>query len=83
MAAADFNSLAPCGANPHKDKGRHPKQPFQLTRPVWGEPIYELDNREEWTNFNSLAPCGANLLEVYMSNMILKFQLTRPVWGEP
>ena len=37
-AVHHFNSLAPCGAN--RMARRRPKRPspFQLTRPVWGEP---------------------------------------------
>ena len=34
----DFNSLAPCGANPGRRRGRIVRIGFQLTRPVWGEP---------------------------------------------
>ena len=56
---------------------------FQLTRPVWGEPVIRVNPHAEVVNFNSLAPCGANL-SLAFSRIILKvFQLTRPVWGEP
>ena len=34
----DFNSLAPCGANPDYLKNYDDSYVFQLTRPVWGEP---------------------------------------------
>ena len=37
-AASDFNSLAPCGANPSICVNAPVASPFQLTRPVWGEP---------------------------------------------
>ena len=33
-----FNSLAPCGANPGPLLHSMVVTPFQLTRPVWGEP---------------------------------------------
>ena len=36
--AADFNSLAPCGANRGAPNLTVVTQAFQLTRPVWGEP---------------------------------------------
>ena len=34
----DFNSLAPCGANPVAQNIERSAEKFQLTRPVWGEP---------------------------------------------
>ena len=34
----NFNSLAPCGANPLYSKCAKNVYAFQLTRPVWGEP---------------------------------------------
>ena len=34
--------------------------PFQLTRPVWGEPRVVDVGAANAANFNSLAPCGAN-----------------------
>ena len=38
-----FNSLAPCGAN-HDCKTHLPSRTtFQLTRPVWGEPLRNID----------------------------------------
>ena len=36
-----FNSLAPCGANLDVEVHVPPVSPFQLTRPVWGEPRNE------------------------------------------
>ena len=39
-----FNSLAPCGANRITPKAKKQTPEFQLTRPVWGEPLdYGLD----------------------------------------
>ena len=37
-AVTDFNSLAPCGANPSITVDAGSCFRFQLTRPVWGEP---------------------------------------------
>ena len=34
---------------------------FQLTRPVWGEPLFDNRRPRRDHHFNSLAPCGANL----------------------
>ena len=39
----DFNSLAPCGANPPKPTPNSPTSLFQLTRPVRGEPEDVVD----------------------------------------
>ena len=36
-----FNSLAPCGANPPSAPLESYNFPFQLPRPVWGEPVAE------------------------------------------
>ena len=38
-AVHHFNSLAPCGANRPHCTPRRDRLSFQLTRPVWGEPI--------------------------------------------
>ena len=37
---ANFNSLAPCGANHNRSIISGTLSKFQLTRPVWGEPIF-------------------------------------------
>ena len=37
----NFNSLAPCGANPTTKWCKRPLATFQLTRPVWGEPVVD------------------------------------------
>ena len=42
---ADFNSLAPCGANLRRRSLRPLPRSFQLTRPVWGEPYNEDEIR--------------------------------------
>ena len=57
--------------------------PFQLTRPVWGEPIGQTLNGAKICHFNSLAPCGANPHFDFDFVLLALFQLTRPVWGEP
>ena len=36
----NFNSLAPCGANHRAVTAPTASERFQLTRPVWGEPIH-------------------------------------------
>ena len=56
---------------------------FQLTRPVWGEPVNRNVPPTPYADFNSLAPCGANLNDDMRRICIRIFQLTRPVWGEP
>ena len=38
----DFNSLAPCGANLFEVCHTVMRDKFQLTRPVWGEPIIDI-----------------------------------------
>ena len=39
VPSVNFNSLAPCGANHSELKNIFPHNSFQLTRPVWGEPL--------------------------------------------
>ena len=41
----DFNSLAPCGANLCMNSTLGDVLPFQLTRPVWGEPRLMCEKR--------------------------------------
>ena len=55
-----FNSLAPCGANRCFRPRNTYRVPFQLTRPVWGEPVFAANKNVLSFDFNSLAPCGAN-----------------------
>ena len=57
----DFNSLAPCGANRILRYTNGLSLSFQLTRPVWGEPMLFCVHSSIAEHFNSLAPCGANL----------------------
>ena len=84
FASCYFNSLAPCGANPTTGARDTTMSQFQLTRPVWGEPIIAVLRSILLVNFNSLAPCGANLFAPFSPSLcIFSFQLTRPVWGEP
>ena len=56
----DFNSLAPCGANHETTIPYLRQRRFQLTRPVWGEPVTRKGTTCRRRHFNSLAPCGAN-----------------------
>ena len=42
LSATDFNSLAPCGANPSGGTAIGISTRFQLTRPVWGEPKLQI-----------------------------------------
>ena len=62
----NFNSLAPCGANLVAYRRVTVKQLFQLTRPVWGEPMIGAGGGGSGGDFNSLAPCGANLYILYI-----------------
>ena len=79
---ADFNSLAPRGAN-HTLRAVYLFSPsFQLTRPAWGEPS-RLRYAPPYRNFNSLAPRGANPFMRFSASSAFLFQLTRPAWGEP
>ena len=55
-----FNSLAPYGANHKRGKLMFSGLAFQLTRPVWGEPVNIESLSEVREYFNSLAPYGAN-----------------------
>ena len=79
----NFNSLAPCGANPRDWSVRLMCEKFQLTRPVWGEPCPHMPHIMLPLDFNSLAPCGANHFGRLEALWLSRFQLTRPVWGEP
>ena len=78
-----FNSLAPCGANQLSVDRSLISREFQLTRPVWGEPLWRNFCSCNVCYFNSLAPCGANHSHYFTNVCALSFQLTRPVWGEP
>ena len=80
---ANFNSLAPCGAN--LQEGNYVTRPdkFQLTRPVWGEPqpLYDL---RDLVQISTHSPrVGRTRLHVLPELSAAGFQLTRPVWGEP
>ena len=52
----DFNSLAPCGANHRHLTVILTFAPFQLTRPVWGEPLISLGRRTSRTTFQLTRP---------------------------
>ena len=53
--AANFNSLAPCGANRIHQKLFGASAKFQLTRPVWGEPAVN-ENGEYIENISTHSP---------------------------
>ena len=83
LQPADFNSLAPCGANPIAPVTRSNISSFQLTRPVWGEPARRLQNgvfKDISTHSPRVGRTRARSMSGYT---VRKFQLTRPVWGEP
>ena len=54
-AVANFNSLAPCGANPIGQEKSPRSSKFQLTRPVWGEPCV-ISNGEYETRISTHSP---------------------------
>ena len=78
----NFNSLAPCGANPQIRRSKLIGREFQLTRPVWGEPRSALHDSVP-KRFQLTRPVWG---EPTLDNEVFgdyTFQLTRPVWGEP
>ena len=75
---ADFNSLAPCGANRSSRSLSLTANRFQLTRPVWGEPVGVVDVGRFQRHFNSLAPCGANLYWPALANIGEHFNSLAP-----
>ena len=79
----DFNSLAPCGANPSRSLKRLTSGKISTHSPRVGRTAI-LDGLALYRdNFNSLAPCGANPKQKRIQLRASAFQLTRPVWGEP
>ena len=80
---SNFNSLAPCGANPYSIRITGEQGPISTHSPRVGRTVDPLDPRRRRINFNSLAPCGANLWTTMKKSVFGLFQLTRPVWGEP
>ena len=54
---------------------------FQLTRPVWGEPVTDVLIIRFGHNFNSLAPCGANLLVVRYGHLYKRISTHSPRVG--
>ena len=80
---ANFNSLAPCGAN--LSIVFHSLEAFGISThsPRVGRTRRNQELAQGIPNFNSLAPCGANRLVVENTPGLFAFQLTRPVWGEP
>ena len=79
----NFNSLAPCGANPLPYFIGYLPYSISTHSPRVGRTPALLVETNEYPDFNSLAPCGANQKVSELCPKLLKFQLTRPVWGEP
>ena len=79
----DFNSLAPCGANRCLASSGLPFIPFQLTRPVWGEPRGVLRDVEILAISTHSPRVGRTSKSFSRWPRARAFQLTRPVWGEP
>ena len=81
--AGNFNSLAPCGANPARRVHLKTTYSFQLTRPVWGEPRFDFIMMALLCHFNSLAPCGANLPVRYQPMPAIDFNSLAPCGANP
>ena len=79
----NFNSLAPCGANPYQQGIDKMWSRISTHSPRVGRTNALLATRKTCVNFNSLAPCGANRRLCVRIKKSKTFQLTRPVWGEP
>ena len=79
----NFNSLAPCGANPPFPVIRIEKYCISTHSPRVGRTTIKHCSLQKRRYFNSLAPCGANRHIACIVSLCPSFQLTRPVWGEP
>ena len=79
----NFNSLAPCGANQPPAALMRGSKKFQLTRPVWGEPMTNLADILHMPISTHSPRVGRTLSAWCSSSCRFSFQLTRPVWGEP
>ena len=79
----NFNSLAPCGANRRRACRCGYAEKFQLTRPVWGEPILCACDAVIVPISTHSPRVGRTYLRPPYSLRGRAFQLTRPVWGEP
>ena len=81
--APNFNSLAPCGANPLPRLNSGGMSQFQLTRPVRGEPAFR-DIFKRARHISTHSPrAGRTRLRAHAWAVCNAFQLTRPVRGEP
>ena len=78
----NFNSLAPCGANPWLFDCRS-HLGISTHSPRVGRTFFGRRAVLPKGHFNSLAPCGANRHPDHAFGDRRRFQLTRPVWGEP
>ena len=79
----NFNSLAPCGANPFGAFGGCLIQQISTHSPRAGRTLLSKAGVTSPIDFNSLAPCGANPIDDDSIATDKVFQLTRPVRGEP
>ena len=61
----NFNSLAPCGANPRLSQSPRPFPAFQLTRPVWGEPC-TIDNVIDPFHISTHSPRVGRTLRAFL-----------------
>ncbi len=80
---SNFNSLAPCGANPLGAICMTYETWISTHSPRVGRTRVKCCNLRNLDDFNSLAPCGANQKCKDKIHLASGFQLTRPVWGEP
>ena len=78
-----FNSLAPCGANPVPVTSSKSNVPFQLTRPVWGEP--DLDHCVIYRRVISThSPrVGRTVVDNIVSALIFHFNSLAPCGANP
>ena len=80
---SDFNSLAPCGANQNIVWSNNCLPQFQLTRPVWGEPLIFFVVVAVRVISTHSPRVGRTPSLLIAEGLSIQFQLTRPVWGEP
>ena len=77
---SDFNSHAPCGARPAKQRHRHRRYHFNSHAPC-GARRDQSGGFGHQTDFNSHAPCGARRGAAVMARPQMEFQLTRSLRG--
>ena len=77
----DFNSLAPCGANPAVSSYALPASPFQLTRPVWGEPPRKMFRVSMRRRFQLTRPVWGEPVAVFNPNLLFRISTHSPRVG--